>query len=74
MKQYVQTDLEADRQDGEHARGADHRHLLASIEIADDRATQAKPLVERPPVHQLHARGPFSVRERVSGLGSGGGI
>jgi hypothetical protein len=42
MKQYVQADLEADRQDGEHARRVDHRHLPASIEIADDRGNTSE--------------------------------
>jgi uncharacterized protein DUF4062 len=34
----------------------------------------AGPGALHPSVHKLHARGPFSVRERASGLGSGGGI
>ena len=76
MKQYVQTDLEADRQMANTLAELIIGGSLISIDIADDRT---KALLERAPVHKsvhkLHARGPLPVRKRASTLvGSGGGI
>jgi integrase len=78
MKQYVQTDLEADRQVANTlaeliiggslastARGAeDDGHHLGGV----------RPGLVSKSVSRPHAGGPFSVRERASDLGSGGGI
>ena len=60
MKQYVQTDLEADRQVA---------NTLAELIIGGSLASTAAASLANP-----LAKGPFSVRERGSGLGSGGGI
>jgi len=64
MKQYVQTDLEADRQVA---------NTLAELIIGGSLASTAVASVSKS-VSKPHAEGPFSVRERASGLGSGGGI
>ena len=74
-KQYVQTDLEADRQGGQHARGADHRRVTDLVRDHWDglRGGVNEPEVYKS-VYKPHAEGPFPVQERASGLGSGGGI
>ena len=42
--------------------------------LVQQRSARARERRGQEPVHKLHARGPFSVRERASGLGSGGRI
>jgi hypothetical protein len=73
MKQYVQTDLDADRQVATTL-----TVLIIGDSLVQQRSARARERRERAPVHKsvhkLHAEGPFSVRERASGLGSGGGI
>ncbi len=86
MKQYVQTDLEADRQVANTLAELIIGGALASTVIPDEAhedqgATAHGILVrqpEREPRLQIRAQTTcqrlFSVRERASGLGSGGGI
>ena len=75
MKQYVQTDLEADRQVANTLAELIIGGSLASIEIAETgRARRRERACRYKSVYKPHAEGPFSVRERASGLGSGGGI
>ena len=69
MKQYVQTDLEAD--------GQVVANTLAELIIGGSLTSTAVVHSGRfvsTSVSKPHAEGPFSVRERASGLGSGGGI
>ena len=73
MKQYVQADLEADRQVATTLAELIIGGSLASMEIGTIRARLEQASVHES-VHKPHAEGPFSVRERASGLGSGGGI
>ncbi len=72
MKQYVQTDLEAGRQ---HTRGANHRRVADFVRDHWDgsRGGVSEHEVYKS-VYKPHTEGPFSVRERASGLGSGGRI
>ena len=83
MKQYVQTDLEVDRQVATTLAALIIGGSLASTEITgeDQAATSAGTRVrrhEREPRLQIRlqttCRGPSSIRERASELGSGGGI
>jgi len=67
MKQYVQTDLEADRQVANTLAELIIGGSLASTTVHYGRLVSKS-------VSKPHAEGPFSVRERASGLGSGGGI
>jgi len=71
-------DLEADRQVANTLAELIIGGSLISIEVADEAGGTSEGLLERAPmhksVHKPHARGPFSVRERPSGLGGGGGI
>ena len=77
MKQYVQTDLEADRQVANTLAQLIIGGTLVSTEITNETDRDGT-AVMRPhrlaSVSRQHAEGPFSVRERASGLGSGGGI
>ncbi len=75
MRQYVQTDLEADRQVANTLAELIIGGSLASFEITGDRSRGG--VNEREvykSVYKPHAEGPFPVREKASGLGSGGGI
>jgi hypothetical protein len=73
MKQYVQTDLEADRQVATTL-----AELIVGGSLVPSRSVQARTrrdqaLVHKS-VHKPYAKGPLSVREGASGPGSGGGI
>jgi integrase len=84
MKQYVQTDLEADRQGANTLAELIIGGSLASFEVtrpdqvAGGRWAGPRDGVSEQEVYKSvykpYARGPFSVRERASDLGSGGGI
>jgi hypothetical protein len=78
MKQYVQTDLEADRQVANTLAELIIGGSLASIEIADETGGKSEGAAREMPVHKsvhkLHARGPLPVRERASTLVAGEGF
>ena len=79
MKQYVQTDLEADRQVANTLAELIIGGSLASTRSQrmrgdrPDEDTAARPACSQIR-HKRQAKAPPSVRERASGLGSGGGI
>ncbi len=68
LRQTVRTDLEANRQLATLA------ELIIRCSLVSLQAGKAKARLGRAPVHKPLAKDPPSVRKRVSGLGSGGGI
>ena len=75
MKQYVQTDLEADRQ----VANTLAELIIGGPGLTSERRGRAdgcglRRLPSTNPLTNHMREGPFSVRERASGLGSGGGI